>query len=332
MVARGRPTIQDLLIKLDNEITVLHRRLGGLPTNLLADSIWKNIWLEETHHSTALEGNTLTARELYYLVEQGQVKGNKEFRYYLEAEGYAAAAKWVYEEAAFSFKQGEFSFNESYIRQIHTLLMRPLWNSYPPLSGDRPGDYRHTNVRITGAVLRPVPAGQVAELMAKWTAQAAQGPGNVNPVSWAASLHADFEKIHPFVDGNGRAGRLLMNYLLISHGYPPAIILKQQRNKYLTALERAQQKGDYRALIELVARSVRDNLDRLLLPSMTSETDLIPLAVLSQNTGYKHAYLRRLVQEGKLKGLKENNLWLSSQKWFSEYLHEKSNRGRKLLK
>jgi len=214
--------------------------------------------------------------------------------------------------------------------KVALVYMRPLWDVYPPVSGDKPGDYRHTSVRIAGAKFRPTPAGQVPQLMSQWAERAALGPEGEHPITWAARLHADFEQVHPFVDGNGRTGRLLMNYLLISHGYPPAIILKQHREKYLSALERAQQKGDCRALVELVARSVHNNLDRLLLPSVVIETDLVPLAVLSQATKYKHSYLRRLVQEGKLKGVKDDNIWLSSLEWFGDYQREKSNRGRKL--
>ena len=326
----GRPTIQEILKALDNEVAELHRQFGGLPANVDADNIWKNIWLEETHHSTALEGNTLTPREVYYLVEQHRPRGTKDIRYYLEVGGYSEAARWVYEEAAAAYAGRGHSFSVSHVRQIHAVLMRPLWSQFPPLTGDRPGDYRHTSVRISGAPVQPPPAGDVAGLMEKWVVDVSAGFGEEHPVAWAAIKHCQFEQIHPFVDGNGRAGRLLMNYLLISWGYPPAIILKSQREHYLAALERAQLRASYQGMIELVARAVRDNLDRLLLPYMAHDVDLVPLATLSKESRYRASYLRRLAQTGKLMANRQGSVWFSSREWLKEYLDSRSSRGRKL--
>jgi len=326
----GRPTIQEILKTLDNEVAELHRQFGGLPANVDADNIWKNIWLEETHHSTALEGNTLTPREVYYLVEQQRPRGTKDIRYYLEVGGYSEAARWVYEDAVAVYKGSKHSFSTSHVRQAHAMLMRPLWSQFAPVSGDQPGDYRHTSVRISGAPVQPPPAGDVPILMKTWVEGVSAGPGEEHPVAWAAIKHCQFEQIHPFVDGNGRAGRLLMNYLLISRGYPPAIILKSQRDRYLAALERAQLRASCQGMIELVARAVRDNLDRLLLPYVAEDVDLVPLAALSKESSYRASYLRNLAQTGRLKANRHDNLWFSSREWLKEYLDSRSTKGRKL--
>jgi len=331
---KGRPSLVTLLIKLDEEIKVLKNR-GGLPVSLEANEIWKDIWLEETHHSTALEGNTLNSKEVYNLVEQDIVTGHKEMKHYLEVQGYAQAARWVYEAAVESAKNKDYIIGPHHIRQIHSLLMGLVWQAYPPVTGDKPGQIRTgPTPRIRGSSLKLPLSGDVPALLERLLNKINESwrPA-YHPVEFAAEIHAEFEVIHPFVDGNGRTGRLLMNYMLILKGYPPALILKSQRPKYLRALERAQGKDkDTYMLIELVARSVRDNLNKLLLPHMADSSDLIPLTALSEGTPYLPSYLRRLAQEGKLKAVKggsSREIWLSSKKWLQEYIASRSPRGRR---
>jgi Fic family protein len=143
-------------------------------------------------------------------------------------------------------------------------------------------------------------------------------------------IHAEFEKIHPFADGNGWTGRLLMSYMLILYGLPPAIIFKNQSSRYLRALERVQGNNpDYSMLTELVARAVRENLNKLLLPHISEKEDLLPLSALTEGTPYRSNYLRTLAQRGKLKAIKDGSLWLSGKDWLNEYLNSKDARGRK---
>lgn len=326
----GRPSLQILLNKLSEEARIL-KRTGGLPSSIEASEIWKDIWLEETHHSTALEGNTLTPRELYRLVEQDRVTGNKEMRYYLEIQGYAQAAKWVYEQAVESAGRKDFKITNAHTSEIHRQLMGLVWGAYPPVSGDRPGQERRgpTPV-IRGSSLRLPPSGDVPGLLDKLLTEINAGPLALHPVDWVSRIHAEFEKIHPFADGNGRTGRLLMSYMLILYGLPPAIIYKSQRSRYLRALERAQGNNpDYSMLTELVARAVRENLNKLLLPHISEKEDLLPLSALAEGTPYKSNYLRTLAQRGKLKAIKDGSLWLSSKDWLNEYLNSKDARGRK---
>jgi len=328
---RGRPNLKKLLEKVNSEIIVFHKETGGFPSSLEANEIWKDIWLEETHHSTALEGNTLNSREIYKLVEQEIVSGNKEIRHYLEVQGYSNAARWVYEQAVGSYEQHDKTVTVQHISHIHNLLMGPVWISYPPVTGDKPGQFRRgTAPRIRGSFLKLPPSGDVSDLINKLIHKINLGSGSSHVCEWVAVIHSEFEKIHPFNDGNGRTGRLLMNYILIVNGYPPAIILKSQRPKYLRALERAQGKNpDYTMLVELVARAVRDNLNKLMLPKLSGEEDLVPLSTLAEGIQYQSSYLRRLAQEGKLKAVKEGNLWLSSKKWLQDYIDSRSPRGRR---
>lgn len=326
----GRPSLKILLNKLTEEVRIL-KRTGGLPSNIEASEIWKDIWLEETHHSTALEGNTLTPKELYRLVEQDRVTGNKEMRHYLEVQGYAKAAKWVYEQAVELAKRRDYKITNAHFSEIHRQLMGLVWGAYPPVSGDRPGQVRRGPAPIIrGSSLRLPPSGDVPVLLDSLLEEINAGPLTLHLVEWVSRIQAEFEKIHPFVDGNGRTGRLLMSYILILYGLPPAIILKSQRSRYLRALERAQGKDpDYSMLTELVARAVRENLNKLLLPHISEKEDLLPLSALAEGTPYNSNYLRTLAQRGKLKAIKDGSLWLSSKDWLNEYLGSRDSRGRK---
>lgn len=330
-MSRGRPNLKVLLDKLIWEVSVFHTELKGFPPSLEANEIWKDIWLEETHHSTALEGNTLNSREVYNLVEQDIVTGNKEMRHYLEVQGYSQAARWVYEEAVEAHKRSDHKITLQHISHIHHLLMKLVWGAYPPVTGDKPGQFRTgPTPRIRGSSLKLPPSGDVPRLLNKLIDDINTGSGDLYTIDRAARIHARFEAIHPFTDGNGRTGRLLMNYLLIAHGYPPTIILKSQRPKYLRALEKAQGKNpDFTMLTELITRSVRDNLNKLMLPKLSGEEDLIPLSAVAEGTQYQPGYLRRLAQEGKLKAIKEGAIWVSSKKWLQKYLDSRSPRGRR---
>lgn len=329
----GRPSPQQILQRVTDTNEALKQQLGGLPTSVQAKGIWRDIWLEETHHSTALEGNTLTPRELFELVEHGLATGSKDLVYYLEVQGYAQAATWVYEQAVEDSTTSQTPWTlltMGHIRQIHNELAGPVWTVRPPVGAGRPGEWRRGSVTITGSPVKPPPPGLVESRMDEWLQAVNAGPQpGQHPVEWAAVLHADFEAIHPFSDGNGRTGRLLMNYLLILAGYPPAIIYKNQRSRYISALQRAQVQKDYRGLVELVARAVLDNLNRLLLPTLATEETYLPLSALAEGTPYTSSYLRKLADQGKLHALKQGGQWVSTLRHVEAYIEGKSSRGRK---
>src|SRR5881392_1994498 len=96
---RGRPPRADVYERLRVQIVELRERLGGLPSPVEAEGIWRGIWLEEAHHSTAIEGNTLVLKQVERLLREGKAVGSKELAEYLEVEGYAKAAQWVYAQA-----------------------------------------------------------------------------------------------------------------------------------------------------------------------------------------------------------------------------------------
>ncbi|HTJ77172.1 MAG TPA: Fic family protein [Acidimicrobiales bacterium] len=139
------------------------------------------------------------------------------------------------------------------------------------------------------------------------------------PPDRLAAVHRRFEAIHPFLDGNGRTGRLLLNLVLVRLGYPPAIIYKRQRAEYLRALRRADG-GDCGLLGELLARAVLDNLYKFVVAMVAGPVRLVPLAALATPVITADA-LRTAAGRGRLEATRgADGEWRSSRKWVDEYL------------
>ncbi|NPC73372.1 Fic family protein [Corallococcus sp. AB004] len=198
--------------------------------------------IHHTYNSNAIEGNRLTLPETRAVVEDGITIAGKSLKDHFEAVNLAHALDFVEGLAS-----KETVLGERDVRGIHGIVLRAI-------DPENAGAYRSINVRIGGTKHLPPEAVRVPEEMrafGEWLA----GAKNDHPVIVSAIAHAWFETIHPFVDGNGRTGRLLANMLLMLEHYPAIALLVEDRTRYYTALD-ASHDGDITAIVELT-------LDRL---------------------------------------------------------------------
>lgn len=328
---RGRPSREDVYAQLDDGVAELWERMGGLPTPVEAVDIWRGIWYEEAHHSTAIEGNTLVLKQVEQLLAEGRAVGNKELREYMEVRGYASAAEWVYQQASSPVEVAGHDevVTLTELRQVHQQALGPVWDVAPhPDATEReaPGSFREHEIRAFPGGMTPLSWPMVPSAVADWVdaANALEGRTLTFPEELAA-LHCRFEQVHPFLDGNGRTGRLLVNLILVRHGYPPAIIFKRDRSTYLRALDRADG-GDPGQLGEMIARAILDNLYRFVVPAVAGPARIVPLAAL-ETTEINAAALRVAASRGRLKATRgPDGQWRSSRNWVDDYLADRYRR------
>lgn len=168
----GRPTRQVVYERLRVQIDELRDRLGGLPSPLEAQGIWRSIWLEEAHHSTAIEGNTLVLQQVKQLLDEGRAVGNKELREYMEVQGYANAADWVYSHG---IEPGGWASDAPItltdLRHIHKLALDLVWDVAPhpqATERERPGSFREHDIEPFPGGMRPPSHVDIAALVSAW--------------------------------------------------------------------------------------------------------------------------------------------------------------------
>lgn len=205
--------------------------------------------LEYTHNSTAIEGNTLTLLETKVVLEEGLSVGGKHLRELYEIinhnKAYQYIKKCIYEGLV---------LNESIIKDIHSILMENI------MAG---GIYRNVDVYISGAEhTPPSPSGMYTQI--KNFYMDLNEKTFESPIQCAAWTHAEFVRIHPFVDGNGRTSRLIMNYQLMANGLLPLSIKKESRLEYFNALEVYAVNNDLGPFENMIAVLEEEQLDRYL--------------------------------------------------------------------
>jgi Fic family protein len=262
-----------------------------------------------TYHSNALEGNTLTLRETQLVIEHGLTVGGHTLREYLEATNHAAA----FEQLA-RLADSATPLTIDTILELHELVMRQILPDA--------GHWRTVPVSIRGVALVPPPAARVPHLMHEWVGWVNDAAPHYDPIVAATIAHHGFEAVHPFEDGNGRVGRLLLNVLLMRAGYAPALLLRDWRVSYLGGLGAAD-RGNYRPLANLVGRAVEQGLDRYLQACAAEpESEYLPLAALAEQTGYNRAHLGWLVRQGRLAAEKRGGRWYSTVDAVNQYTRD----------
>lgn len=218
----------------------------------LSDSIVKNLRdeliLRWTYNSNAIEGNTLTLQETKVALE-GITIGGKTIREHFEAINHKEAILYVE-----SLVKDNEPLTEWEIKSIHALVLKNIDN-------DNMGKYRNINVLISGAEHRPVDHLNIPDKMSsfmQWYTSVGQA---LHPVERAAKVHVDFVGIHPFIDGNGRTSRLLMNLELMKNGFPPVVIKVEDRLAYYQTLDTAHVSNDYKPFIDLVIKAVEESFE-----------------------------------------------------------------------
>ncbi|NSW45386.1 MAG: Fic family protein [Bacteroidales bacterium] len=230
------------LSKILTEIDKIQQQIAGIkPLSQTQIKDLRNYYkIGITYSSNAIEGNTLNESETKIVIEEGITVSGKPLKHHLEAVGHAAAYDYIY-----SFlKQRELTENN--IKKLHKIF-------YQKIDEKNAGKYRKIQVYITGSEHIPPKPKEVHELMAnliKW-----YNSSNEHPVVTAALLHQKLVIIHPFVDGNGRVARLLMNLHLIKNQLPVTIIPPVYRSEYIALLEKSHH--DVEPFMEFIANCVK---------------------------------------------------------------------------
>lgn len=223
----------------------LQRALPDIPNEVLS-KFDKAFEIEYTHNSTAIEGNTLTLLQTKVILEDGMSVGGKTLREIYEVANHARAFQYVKDCIAESK-----ALDEQIVKEIHARLMENIQIG---------GVYRNVEVRITGTSHRPPPPSEMYWQVKDFFADL-PNKADLNPIELAAWIHAEFVRIHPFTDGNGRTSRMIMNYQLMAAGFLPVSIAKEKRLDYFEALEAYAVDKDLQPFADMIAELEGQRLD-----------------------------------------------------------------------
>ena len=294
-------------------------KLGGIPEPVIENKEWLYLLEEETRNSILIEGYYVDEEEL----EQALVGNKPVSKSQEEAVKYFKTAKFIYGLAYENYKSNDFLFGIPLIRQINKEL-------------GFDGEFRKEKIKIAGAKFEP-PENYIEE----WVRVYIDYVNSLNNDFFnnLSVSHAFFEEIHPFKDGNGRTGRILLNYILISNGYPLVIIKGTDKNKqiYYEGLEEIDNQlsdlftkykntpPDKQEVLEglketksnmlkkLIFEALRESLDRLIVAKHEEKGEkLEPVSRLLKDLGYSPESTRQLIKRGKIIAVKIKKTWYST--------------------
>lgn len=216
--------------------------------NELVENLEEWFRIELTYTSNAIEGNTLTRQETAMVVEEGLTVQGKSLTEHQEAINHAKAFDYI--QTLVNKKRQELTAKD--ILDVHSIILNKIDDT-------NKGSYRNVAVRLKGSetiLPNPLKVPELMEEFIKWL----QSDNVDRPVKIAIDAHFKLVSIHPFMDGNGRTARLLMNLLLMQADFPPAIVRKEDRSIYINSLEKGQTKNDltdyYTVMLEAIDRSL----------------------------------------------------------------------------
>ena len=267
------------------------------PLDTIPDPVWKRTSALNTWGTNAIEGNTLSWSDVERLLLQQRGVSNRPVSDILETIQHDAAFRGLLQRRAAPVRA-------TTALELHEAVFKGI-------KADA-GQWRRVNVRITGMRHVPPRMEKVIPRMSAWEdAYAKRDVTGEGVFPLAAWTHFEFESIHPFSDGNGRVGRLLLNLHFLKHSWPPVHVLPADRLRYLRCLDRAHAEGlaDLESFLrEAMARSLLDLLDQV----GTREDELKPLKVLAARGPYSAKYLSLRAGQGVLPALKIGGDWRTS--------------------
>ncbi|MBI4383254.1 MAG: Fic family protein [Nitrospinae bacterium] len=293
------------LLEIEHRVKDFRVRAGGALTPEALVIIRKYFKIKNIYHSNAIEGNVLNVGETELVVRQGLTLTGKPLKDQAEAKNLSCAVDFLEELA--KKKNNPITIHD--LRQIHSLVLKGIDN-------ENAGNYRQVAVKISGSSYTPPSIEQLPGMMddlGKWLSKVSSeegSPSESNLVN-AIAAHAWFVYIHPFIDGNGRVGRLLMNLLLMRSGFPIAIITKEDRLRYYDALEQSQA-SDLSPLIALVCECVEESLEEY---ERAGEEQ-------RERQEWAKSIADRFTQDEKLKAQNKYEIWKSAMDLLKSYFRQ----------
>jgi Fic family protein len=304
-----QPTFDRLYEKLQ---TIQDNR--PLPNSAL-NKIRESLSIEWTYNSNSIEGNTLSLRETQMVLQDGITIAGKSLREHFETHNHDKAIDYL-----FSIISDDYSMRSIDILSLHGLVLRSIEDDFA-------GRIRNGGVRISGANFVPPNANKVSDLLDELIHFINDNPLKLNDIELATIFHHKLVWIHPFFDGNGRTVRLAMNLLLLRSGFPPAIILKNDRKKYYDALQQANG-GNYQKLTLMMCQALERSLNiyKSAMPNNYDDYEEISVIVSEPSMQYGQEYISLLARTGKIDAHKEGRNWFTTKKAIDDYI---ANRKRK---
>jgi len=284
------------------------------------EEISERMQVDFVYNSNKIEGSTLSRGETE-LVLRGITIGKKSIPEALRgkdlgdilvAQNHSSAINLI-KKIAFD---RTYKISEDDIKKIHGIVLKGVIASA--------GQYRSYDLEVKGAGFIPPPFYDVPKHMKELLNTLNNNPDELRPIELAAQIHYDFSWIHPFVDGNGRMSRLLLNLILVRNGYPFVVIKNVDKPQYLRALREMDVSGNFKPFLIYISRCVEQTLDLYLMSKKPAkkEEEFLPLAKLAKNTPYSAEYLSLLARKGRIDAIKEGKTWKSTKKIINTYVKE----------